>query len=86
MINQGNALVGMLSVLVKQLRNLDSIQKNLTKLGERHIKYGVKPYMFFVVGRAFIVAFEKVLGEDFSIDMRDAWLEAYPILTFIMTK
>eukprot|EP00122_Pirum_gemmata_P000403 Pgem_evm1s354 len=86
MLNQGKALVGMLSVIVKQVRNLDTIQKKLTKLGERHIRYGVKPYMFFVVGRSFIEAFTAVLGDQFTLPMKDAWLEAYPILTGIMTK
>eukprot|EP00122_Pirum_gemmata_P007339 Pgem_evm1s6733 len=38
------------------------------------------------MGRCFITAFHGALGEKFTVEMKDAWLNAYPFLASTMTR
>ena len=49
----------------------------LLELGQKHVRYGVKPEMFAVMGEALEFTLDKVLGDDFDGATRDAWKETY---------
>eukprot|EP00122_Pirum_gemmata_P007912 Pgem_evm1s7276 len=86
MLEQGKLLIGMLNVVVKQIYHLDLIMDDIKSLGVKHKNYGVKKYMYFVMGRALLESFHCTLSDQFTNEMREAWLIAYPLLTNIMTR
>ena len=55
-------------------------------LGSKHRRYGVKPDMFPIMGESLIKMLEKVLGDSFSQNKRDAWLETYGELSADMIE
>jgi hypothetical protein len=58
----------------------------LKKLAVRHVGYGVKPEHYTYMGNALLRTLEKGLGEDFTPDLRKAWVAAFQTLTAIMKE
>eukprot|EP00122_Pirum_gemmata_P007116 Pgem_evm1s6522 len=85
MIEQGETLLNMLDVVVTNIHEIGTIAGAVQELGVRHKEYGVKNYMYFIVGRALMATFVSTLGDDFTDNMCDAWLVAYPFLSNVMT-
>lgn len=81
---QGRKLMLSITMVVKGLRRPESIIAPVQQLGTRHLTYGVKQEHYATVGQALIDTLEKGLGEDFTSDVRDAWVEAYGLLSGIM--
>eukprot|EP00977_Amphora_coffeiformis_P015264 scaffold4484_cov170-Amphora_coffeaeformis.AAC.4 len=46
-------------------------------LGKRHVRYGVKPEMYEFMGEALVYTLEKLLGDDFKPEVREAWNQIY---------
>src|SRR5829696_5886454 len=74
---QGRRLMAAVKSAVDSLDNIEQIVPFLTKLGARHVKYGVLPEHFDVVGAAVLWTLEQGLGELFTPDVRDAWAAAF---------
>lgn len=53
----------------------------LTELGKRHIKYGVKPHYFPFMGKAVVYALSETLGDAWTLEIQDAWVEVYDELS-----
>ena len=58
----------------------------LLDLGAKHVGYGVKPEYFPSMGRALIHAVKESLGDEFSDEMNDAWVEVYGALSYDMIR
>jgi hemoglobin-like flavoprotein len=58
----------------------------LLDLGAKHVGYGVKPEYFPSMGRALIYAVKEQLGDSFSDEMKDAWVEVYGALSYDMIR
>eukprot|EP00121_Abeoforma_whisleri_P013316 Awhi_evm1s12283 len=86
MKSQGEALVGMLATVVKNIKELATIKQAVIDLGVRHKHYGVKKNMYLVVGRALIQTLHDLLGEAVTLDIKLAWMDAYSVLASIMIK
>lgn len=71
-------------VVVQALDDLDSIVPAVVALGMRHGQYGVEPRHFDSVGQALVATFTDTLGDAFTVDVRDAWIVAYGILSSVM--
>ena len=50
-------------------------------LGKRHVRYGVTPQMYKFMGEALFYMLDKMLGKDFTPEIRDAWEQIYAELT-----
>lgn len=50
-------------------------------LGARHRRYGVKADHYAPLGSALIWMFQHALGERFTPEMEEAWLEAYAYIS-----
>ena len=50
-------------------------------LGLRHVRYGVKSDMYKFMGEALVYALEKMLGDNFTPEVRDAWNQIYTELS-----
>jgi len=84
MADQGKKLMTTLGVVVRGLGNLDMVLPAARQLAERHVDYGVKAEDYPKVGSALIRTLEKGLGNDFTPDVRAAWLSAYTALSEVM--
>ena len=65
--------------------NLDMLTDILSELGQKHIKYGVKPEHFPAMGIALVEALRKV-DEEFSKDIEISWREVYSAISLDMIR
>ena len=84
MKTQGKMLMQMLDYAVTGLDRLDTIVLAIQNLGIRHAGYGVKDEYYETAREAFLWTLEQGLGKDFTPDVKDAWAEAYKLLSDIM--
>jgi hemoglobin-like flavoprotein len=77
MTEQRQKLMSMLGTAVANLRQWDRIAAAVQALGKRHVTYGVVPADYNTVGAALIATLEKGLGDDFTPEVRDAWIACY---------
>jgi hemoglobin-like flavoprotein len=85
MTEQRQKLMAMLGTAVANLGNWEKIAAAVQALGRRHVDYGVKPDDYTAVGMALIATLEKGLGDEFTPEVRDAWLSCYAAVTAEMT-
>ncbi|PRY21418.1 nitric oxide dioxygenase [Aliiruegeria haliotis] len=81
---QGTKLMAMLGAVVNGLRDLDRIVPVAEKLAVDHVEYGVTAAQYEPVGAALLHTLETGLGDAFTLDVREAWIEAYTILSGVM--
>jgi hemoglobin-like flavoprotein len=86
MKEQGRMLMSVLSSAVRGLSNPAPLVPVLKDLGKRHMAYGVRDEHYPVVGSALLWTLEQGLGEDFTPDVRDAWVAAYTLLSGAMQE
>ena len=55
-------------------------------LGRRHSGYGVQDKDYGTVGKALIWTLEQGMGEDFTPEVRDAWMAAYGMIAQVMQQ
>ena len=84
MKTQGKMLMQMLDYAVTGLDRLDTIILAIQNLGIRHAGYGVKDEYYETAREAVLWTLEQGLGKDFTPDVKDAWAEAYKLLSDIM--
>mmetsp|Transcript_28200 Transcript_28200/g.43443 ORF Transcript_28200/g.43443 Transcript_28200/m.43443 type:complete len:163 (-) Transcript_28200:121-609(-) len=66
--------------------DIELLTEILLDLGKKHVNYGVKPEYFPSMGRALIHSVQTVLGDGFTEDMKDAWVEVYGALSYDMIR
>ena len=86
MADQGKKLMTTLGVVVRGLGNLDMVLPAARQLAERHVTYGVKAEDYPKVGASLIRTLEKGLGNNFTPDVREAWVAAYSALSDVMIE
>lgn len=83
---QQKKLLGALSLVVENLRRPQVLVEALKELGKRHEGYRVLPEHYPMVGSALLETFAAFLGEKWTPELRDAWAEAYEVITELMLK
>lgn len=86
MTAQGKKLMATLKIAVKSLENLDALVPVLQNLAKGHLKYGVKAEHYTPVGNALLYALRDGLGEDFTPEVRQAWVDAYRLMASVMKE
>ncbi len=81
---QGLMLMKMLDYAVTGLDEPDKILPAIKELGKRHVGYGVKEEYYETVGEALLWTLEKGICEYFTRDVKEAWAEAYKLLSETM--
>ncbi len=84
--DQGRMFMSMLTVAVNGLTTFDSIEPALRELAIRHAGYGVRPEHYASIGAALIWIMERSLGDDFTDEVRSAWLAVYDALSAVMIE
>lgn len=84
MQDQGRKLMTMLNTAVNSLDNLEAVVPALQELGRRHVDYGVKDEDYDTVAEALIWTLGQGLGDDFTDDVKEAWVIVYTLLATTM--
>jgi hemoglobin-like flavoprotein len=67
--------------------DIELLTEIMLELGEKHVRYGVKPEMFPIMGDCLISTLQSVLPEDVMNEtVVDAWKETYKELSSDMIK
>ncbi len=83
---QGQMLISMLATAVRGLDDFDSLRPVLQDLGKRHLEYGTELHHYDSVEHALLETVQRLVGEDFNLDVRLAWTQIFGKITEVMTK
>lgn len=83
---QRKKLLTALALVVLSLHAPQKILGPVETLAKKHVGYGVKPIHYTYVGNALLRTLQKGLGEQFTPELRNAWIEAYGALADIMKE
>src|SRR5262245_61320577 len=86
MAEQRKKLMGMITVALQGLDNLDALIPVVENLGRRHSGYGVTAQHYESVGAALLWTLEKGLGHAWTPDAAAAWTQLYGMLSSIMQR
>ncbi|WP_346883390.1 globin family protein [uncultured Algibacter sp.] len=86
MKSQGNKLMTMLGAAVAGLSNIEALIPVLEGLGKRHVDYKVEPSHYDTVGAALLGTLEAGLGNEFTVDVKNAWTDVYGTMADVMIK
>ena len=81
---QGKKLMSILTTVVRGLQNLSALEETVWQLGRRHTLYNVKDEDYQPVAEALLWTLGQGLGDDFTEEVKAAWVEAYTILATVM--
>lgn len=84
MKEQGAKLMAMINTAINGLTNLEAIVPAVQQLGERHVGYGVKAEDYDAVGAALIWTLGQGLGDAFTDDVKQAWINVYTLVATTM--
>ena len=77
-------LIDSLAAIVLNIRYPQKLKDKLQRLGARHVKYGALPEHYPLVGHALLTTFEQYLGEEWTREVKKAWVDAYADITALM--
>ena len=86
MKEQGNKLMTMLSAAVAGLSNIEALIPVLQDLGKRHVAYRVEKSHYDTVGAALIGTLAIGLGDDFTPEVKQAWVDVYGVMSSVMIE
>lgn len=81
---QSKKLLASLVFVVENLRKPGDLTNALKGLGARHVKYGALPEHYPLVGNTLLKTFEQYLGGEWTPEIKDAWVDAYGLITEVM--
>jgi hemoglobin-like flavoprotein len=81
---QRRKLMDMLRAIVANLRSIDRLVPGIQAMAKRHSGHGVKVSDYATVGQALIETLQKLLGAEFTHEVRMAWFSAYLLLAETM--
>jgi hemoglobin-like flavoprotein len=83
---QGTELMAAIGLAVARLDDPNSIRPCLEKLSRRHVAYGLRTGHYVTIGDALLWTLEQSLAEDFTPRVKDAWSDAYQLLSALMIE
>jgi hemoglobin-like flavoprotein len=86
MEQQGAKLMQMISAAVRGLDRLDALLPVVRDLGMKHLAYGVRDEHYGTVGSALLWTLEQALQEDFTPEVKSAWIKTYGVLSQTMRE
>jgi hemoglobin-like flavoprotein len=78
--------VQMLGSIVKSLAQIATVSEEIVDMGRRHMSYDVEDEHFAMVGEALLWTLNRVLGADFTPDVREAWEAVYDMIARVMQE
>ena len=86
MDEQYTKLMDMLSVIIARLDRMDELNEDIAAMARRHVHYGVRPAHYKLVGNALLWTLRQGLGQDWTIDLEQAWTKCYSNLADTMMR
>lgn len=84
MAEQKKKLMAMLGLAVANLDKPDTVVPALQTLGRQHVAFGTQPAHYEPVGAALLWTLEQGLGDGFTPEVREAWVETYGLVARVM--
>jgi hemoglobin-like flavoprotein len=81
---QGRKLMAMINTAVNALDDLEAVVAPVKDMGARHAGYGVADADYDKVADALLWTLDKGLGDDFTPEVKSAWVEVYSTLAETM--
>ncbi|QOY91208.1 globin domain-containing protein [Paludibaculum fermentans] len=81
---QAGKLFQTLKLLVASLDRLHELVPVLRELGRRHKSYGAVADHYAVVGSALIWTLEQELGDEFTEEAKEDWIQLYTLVSRMM--
>lgn len=81
---QRDKLMSMLATAVTNLHQIDQIIEPVKQLGANHVNYGVTDKHYDIVGEALIWTLQEGLKDDFTEEVKEAWITTYTTLAGVM--
>ena len=66
--------------------DIELLTEIMLELGAKHVRYGVKPEMFPVMGVAIVGALKTTLKDNFTPDIEAAWKDVFSELSGDMIR
>jgi hemoglobin-like flavoprotein len=86
-IMHASYLIRMLDTALNMLGpDIELLTDIMTMLGDKHVRYGVKPEMFPIMGDALIHTLKTILKAGFTEPVKEAWLLTYSALSQDMLR
>lgn len=82
--SHGAAVVNTVGIAVAGLRDFESLVPLIQVLGRRHLGLGLAAEHFELVGAELIHTLEMGLGDQFTPEVREAWLNMYELVSSTM--
>lgn len=86
MEEQHKKLMIALVLVINNLRNIAYLATLLKDLGERHVRYGIIPEYYSMVGAALLKTLESYLGTDWTPEVKQAWTYGYQAIVNLMLE
>ena len=86
MEEQYSKLMDMLSVIIARLDRMDELNDDIAAMARRHIQYGVRPAHYKLVGNALLWTLRQGLGQDWTLELEQAWTKCYSNLADTMMR
>ena len=83
---QAKKFSDMFTWVIAHLEHPEELRQEMRALGARHSGYGVKIDQYAPIGSALIWMFQRTLGDRFTPEMEEAWLEFYAFASFEMER
>lgn len=84
--DQHKKLAGAIAAFAGNIDNLGVLGNAVEKMAQSHVATHVEPKHYPMVADALITAMGDVLGEAFTDERKNAWVEAYTFLANILMK
>ena len=84
MNQQYQKLMGVLNMIIGRLDSLDELSGEINARARRHVRYGVRPGHYKLVGSALIWTLKQGLGKDWTPEMERAWTKCYALISETM--
>lgn len=86
MEEQKKKLFDSLVLVVNNLQAPNILSATLKGLGTKHVRYGVLPLHYPMVGGSLLKTFESLLGSDWTPEVKQAWVDAYTAVAQLMLE
>jgi hemoglobin-like flavoprotein len=83
---QGRKVMRMFAEIVRAIDRPETLVPELADLGRRHVHYGVRDSQYHSVGTALLWTLERGLGPAFTPEVRNAWTEAYLLVSIVSRR
>jgi len=76
----------MLSIIIRALDKVDAVSQEVVELGRRHMSYDVVDEHYDAVGEALLAMLSRLLGSEYTTEIKDAWTAAYDMIARVMQE